>query len=512
MFKKMILTSLCFFILMMSPAILAITTHYNTDNQERFDTNCSSQNNGGYYATLSAHEEWDIDQSTLETSINNHIPTNNCHSSLLIFTQCFSNEWHDTFDGRPKTTVITASPRGRFAYFGGLGEDAAEDLRPEAGRDIVDYYFDIIDGAHANESPEIYVPEGEGFSFEPTSEDGEIQSRHILFYAGKPEHRGGRRPYDTWRLNKIKENFAGQYQTTVTAVGGRGTADGYDYPGSYDGLEDALEEISQNMNENEQFIFFASDHGDWHRNWVDNIQPGDNEYGPIGFDEDVLACMMYDADNQAVFTVETLGPYEILLSGITVNDESYTDFTSYEMDFNDNGIVDPEDRFQYVFPIDENIITVDNNMIEVFSSDSDVKEASMSLGSGAIAQPGPPDVPEIKGPDSGKPGEDYPYEISSYDWEGDDMYFFVDWGDGTDTGWVGPFTGSGSDPLFISHSWSLKGTYTIKAKAKDALDSESQWGEMDISMPRNRAINRPIINFLEKHLNLFQILRQLLEL
>ena len=37
------------------------------------------------------------------------------------------------------------------------------------------------------------------------------------------------------------------------------------------------------------------------------------------------------------------------------------------------------------------------------------------------------------------------------------------------------------------------GTYTIKVKAKDDQDAESDWGTLKVSMPRNRAMRTPFL-------------------
>jgi hypothetical protein len=55
----------------------------------------------------------------------------------------------------------------------------------------------------------------------------------------------------------------------------------------------------------------------------------------------------------------------------------------------------------------------------------------------------------------------------------DDVYYWVDWDDGTNTGWVGPFP-SGM-MVTLNHTWSQPGTYTLKVKAKDTYGLESIW-------------------------------------
>jgi hypothetical protein len=63
------------------------------------------------------------------------------------------------------------------------------------------------------------------------------------------------------------------------------------------------------------------------------------------------------------------------------------------------------------------------------------------------------------------------------------------------------------------HIYAELGTYIIRVKAKDCLYGlESDWAELKVTMPRNRAImNRPFLNFLQQHPNLFPILRLLFQ-
>ena len=86
----------------------------------------------------------------------------------------------------------------------------------------------------------------------------------------------------------------------------------------------------------------------------------------------------------------------------------------------------------------------------------------------------PPVSPTIEGPAKGKIGEEYEYSFTSTDPDEDDIFYYIDWGDGQVDEWIGPY---GSEKVNISHIWGEKGTYTIKAKAKDNHDAESNWSE-----------------------------------
>jgi hypothetical protein len=122
----------------------------------------------------------------------------------------------------------------------------------------------------------------------------------------------------------------------------------------------------------------------------------------------------------------------------------------------------------------------------------------------------PPNPPTITGPAEGKPGTVYEYNFSTTDPEGDQMYYFIDWGDGTNSSWIGPYA-SGFETTKV-HTWSKKGTYTIKAKAKDTYGNEGTWASLTVIMPCS--LDLPIVHFwmkiFERFPYTFLILRYLL--
>ena len=116
-----------------------------------------------------------------------------------------------------------------------------------------------------------------------------------------------------------------------------------------------------------------------------------------------------------------------------------------------------------------------------------------------------PSAPTIDGPTSGNKGVSYDFTFNAVDLEGDDLYYFIDWGDGGGEEWNGPHP-SGTD-FVISHSFPFRKTFTIEAKVKDIHDSESGWTYFDIEIPRNRAINNLfLLRFLERFLILENLL------
>lgn len=93
----------------------------------------------------------------------------------------------------------------------------------------------------------------------------------------------------------------------------------------------------------------------------------------------------------------------------------------------------------------------------------------------------PPNTPTITGPAEGKPGVAYLYTFTTTDPDGDLVYYYIDWGDGQVSEWIGPYQ-SGATAT-ATHQWAEEGTYTIQVKAKDVFDVESDWGSLEVTMP-----------------------------
>jgi len=108
-------------------------------------------------------------------------------------------------------------------------------------------------------------------------------------------------------------------------------------------------------------------------------------------------------------------------------------------------------------------------------------EISFSITNNEIVENVSPEIPIIEGPSEAKTGENVEYTISSNDPEGDNIYYYVEWGDNEIEDWFGPFE-SGSE-IKVNHIWNEKGNYLIKVKTKDTQNSESDWGTIEVSMP-----------------------------
>jgi hypothetical protein len=98
-----------------------------------------------------------------------------------------------------------------------------------------------------------------------------------------------------------------------------------------------------------------------------------------------------------------------------------------------------------------------------------------------IANNTAPAKPTITGPEKGKIGVKYEYTVKATDAENQQVEYFVDWGDGNTTGWFGPC--NSSEQITVNHTWATKATFTIKAKAKDTIDAESEWAALAVKIP-----------------------------
>lgn len=119
----------------------------------------------------------------------------------------------------------------------------------------------------------------------------------------------------------------------------------------------------------------------------------------------------------------------------------------------------------------------------------------------------PPATPSIQGETKGKPGVSYSYTVATADPEADPIFYYVDWGDNTNSSWVGPFPSN--ENVTLNHTFAKKGNYIIKVKARDVYFAESDWGTLQVSMPKPSSF--PILmKFLERFPFLFSILQHFL--
>jgi hypothetical protein len=108
-----------------------------------------------------------------------------------------------------------------------------------------------------------------------------------------------------------------------------------------------------------------------------------------------------------------------------------------------------------------------------------------------------PNPPLIDGPHCGKVNTNYTFTIGPItDPEGDQFYVLLDWGDGTTSGWLGPYPSD--QTTTATHTWSEPGTYNIRLKAKDVYGAETNWSDPFIIYITSKVV---LIGFVKNVVN-----------
>ena len=177
----------------------------------------------------------------------------------------------------------------------------------------------------------------------------------------------------------------------------------------------------------------------------------------------------------------------------------------------DGNYDDPVESFTFTTPP----LSVGTHTIEVYAANS-VGNADSTPASDTItiiAGNNPPDKPIIpSGQVNGKILTTYTYSTSATDPESEQVYYWFDWGDGQNSGWVGPLNSGQTGSA--SHMWITPGNYQIKVKAKDTNGAESVWSDpLPVNMPRTKEIqNLFFLRILENLANKFPIIKYILGL
>lgn len=123
----------------------------------------------------------------------------------------------------------------------------------------------------------------------------------------------------------------------------------------------------------------------------------------------------------------------------------------------------------------------------------------------------PPMRPTVNGITYGTTGFEHNYWASTSDPNGDKVFYQWDWNDGNISEWMGPY--NSGEEIYAFHKWTQDGTYIIKVKARDENYQESDWGMLNVVMPRYREITKvPMLNLFNRFLQLFPIIKWLNEI
>jgi len=112
----------------------------------------------------------------------------------------------------------------------------------------------------------------------------------------------------------------------------------------------------------------------------------------------------------------------------------------------------------------------------------------------------PPMKPELDGDREGAFNKDLQFSAITYDCDRQDIYYLFDWGDNTDSGWLGPF--QSGETCTVKKSWSgflFTDYYDVRVLSKDSWDAKSEWSEsIEVKVYQGRLKYKTRNNFLQK--------------
>ncbi|MBN2602995.1 MAG: PKD domain-containing protein [Candidatus Thermoplasmatota archaeon] len=102
----------------------------------------------------------------------------------------------------------------------------------------------------------------------------------------------------------------------------------------------------------------------------------------------------------------------------------------------------------------------------------------------------PPEKPTISGKNKADKSKRQTYDFTAIDPEGNDLYYYIDWGDGSFEEWIGPF--KSGEIMSAKHRFEKSGINTISAKTKDVFNEESSWSNIEVHLSKIKiAPNQP---------------------
>jgi len=248
----------------------------------------------------------------------------------------------------------------------------------------------------------------------------------------------------------------------------------------------------------------------YHTGWGTSNSPAIDDDGIIYIGTDNVYAIWPDGTTRWIFD---LGSHHIGKSSPAISAEG-TIYIGSEVD-NDFGgdiiVINPDGTLQWRKGIAHEWI----DSSPCIGPDESVYIGSASLQGflhafGPVDSNEPPNAPTISGETNGEVGEGYWYTFNAVDPDHNPITLYIDWGDG-DEGWRWEWA-SGAN-TYAEHSWDEEGNYTIRAKVKDTLGEESDWGYLEVTMPVNQQSTHPLFHwFLERFPNAFPTIRTILDL
>lgn len=105
----------------------------------------------------------------------------------------------------------------------------------------------------------------------------------------------------------------------------------------------------------------------------------------------------------------------------------------------------------------------------------------------------PPEKPTLNGPSTGIEGEELTFSAMTTDFDGDNLYYKFNWGDGNLSNWLGPY--ESGETMETTNDWSEVGEYDVIVQAKDTNNSNGDWSDpLTITINENLPPAKPTIS------------------
>ncbi|MFA5103076.1 MAG: hypothetical protein WC525_07965 [Candidatus Thermoplasmatota archaeon] len=121
-----------------------------------------------------------------------------------------------------------------------------------------------------------------------------------------------------------------------------------------------------------------------------------------------------------------------------------------------------------------------------------------------------PDAPTITGPTSVKVGIGYTWSFNSTDPDGDNLTYYVDWGDvcgGAE--WHGPYPSGVA--IEMDHTYLVKNILIINSMAVDENGAESNMTYFEVAITTSVSLGCMFMRLLQRFPHLFSVLRCFIE-